>query len=162
MSSKNWAKAIERFSKAIAIFPNFSAAYNNLAVCYGQLGQPDEERKVLEKAIGRSDRCLTCLLNLSHLDLREHNFPEAGSLLAKALAIDPDNVEALSYLAELNFAQGQYDLAIAAARKAHGMPHKTFAMAHFTAARAFEREGRTADAIGIAALLAGGVSESSR
>jgi Tfp pilus assembly protein PilF len=147
MANKNWAKAIEHFNRAISMAPSFSAAYNNLAVCYGQMGQQDEERKALETAISRSDRCLSCLLNLGHLDLQEGNVAGASPLLDKALTIDPDNVEALSYVAELNFAQGQYDKAVAAARKAHGMPHKNYAVVHFTAARAFEHEGRIADAM---------------
>jgi tetratricopeptide (TPR) repeat protein len=56
-------------------------------------------------------------------------------------------VEALARLAEIDFAQGQYEQAVAAARKAHGMPHKDFAIVHYTAASAFEREGRINDAI---------------
>ena len=147
MTRRNWAKAIEQFNKATAIFPQFSAAYNNLAVCYGQLGKPDEERTALQKAIALNDHCLSCYLNLSRLDLHEKKLPEAAALLDKALAIEPDNVEALSYSAEMYFAQGQYDLAIAAARKVHGLPHKNFPNVHFTAASAFEREDRIADAI---------------
>jgi Flp pilus assembly protein TadD len=156
MSHQKWAKAIEQFNKAIGIYPGFSAAYNNLAVCYGQMGQRDEERKVLQKAIGMNDHCLSCFLNLGQLELREARLNEAGAALDKAFAIEPDNVEALSYLAQLNFAQGQYDLAVAAARKAHTLPHKNFAVVHFTAASAFERQGR----FGVANLLAGSSPES--
>jgi tetratricopeptide (TPR) repeat protein len=72
---------------------------------------------------------------------------EAGSQLSKALTIDPNNVQALSYLAQVDVDQGQYDLAIAAERKAHALPHQQYAIVHYTAARAFEAEGRIADAV---------------
>ena len=147
MKKKNWEKAIERFTKAIEIYPQFSAAYNNLAVCYGQLGQKEQQRKILEKAIMVNERCAPALINLSDIDIRERNFTEANSLLDKALKIEPNNVEALSYLAQVNLAQGQYDSAVATARRAHSLAHRDYATVHFTAASALEREGRIQDAI---------------
>jgi Flp pilus assembly protein TadD len=147
MKKRNWEKAIDRFNKAIEIYPQFSAAYNNLAVSYGQMGQKDKQRKTLEKVLTVNERCVPALLNLSDIDIREHNFVEANSLLDKALKVEPTNVEALSYLAQVNLAQGRYDLAIAAAHKAHGLSHQDYQTVHFTAASAFEHEGRIQDAI---------------
>jgi tetratricopeptide (TPR) repeat protein len=147
MARKSWAKAAEHFNRAIRIYPQFSSAYNNLGVCLGQMGQPGQQREALQKALSLNDHCLSCMLNLSYLELRDGKKTEAGSLVEKALALDPDNVEALARLAEVDFAEGQYDLAIAAARKVHGLPHRNFAIVHYTAASAFEREGRIADAI---------------
>lgn len=147
MKKRNWQKAIERFNKAIEIYPQFSAAYNNLAVCYGQLGQKEQQRKTLEKVLSVNERCVPALLNLSDIDIREHNFVEASSLLDKAVRIEPNNVEALSFLAQVNLAQGQYALAIATARKVHSLAHQDYTTVHFTAASAFEHEGRVQDAI---------------
>jgi tetratricopeptide (TPR) repeat protein len=147
MQRKHWDKAIERFNAAITLHPKFSAAYNNLAVCYGQSGQPDEQRKTLHKLLEVNDQFLPGLLNLCELEMRSRNFSEAGSLLEKALKIDPSNVDALAYLAQLDFAQGQYELAIAAVRKAHELPHHNFPGIHFTSASAYEHEGQIAEAI---------------
>jgi tetratricopeptide (TPR) repeat protein len=147
MKNKNWDKAIERFNKAIEIYPAFSAAYNNLAVCYGELNQKGQQRKTLEKVISINDHCVPALINLSDMDIQGRNYSEAGSLLDKALKVEPGNVEALSYLAQVNLAQGQYELAIANARKTHSLSHQNYATVHFTAASAFEHEGRIKDAI---------------
>ena len=147
MTHKNWQKAIERFNKAIEIYPSFSAAYNNLAVCYGRLGQRDQKRKTLEKVLSVNDRFVPAMLNLSDMDIQTHNYSEASSLLEKALKVEPSNVEALSYLAQLYLAQGQYELATATVRTAHSLPHQNFATVHFTSASAFEHEGHTKEAI---------------
>lgn len=147
MKKRNWEKAVERFNKAIEIYPQFSAAYNNLAVCYGQLGQKEQQRKTLEKVLTVNERCVPALVNLSDIDIRERNFVEASSLLERALKIEPNNVEALAYLAQVNLAQAQYDAAIATARKVHSLAHQDYATIHFTAASAFEHEGRIQEAI---------------
>jgi len=147
LQSKNWDKAVEHFNKAIEIYPPFTAAYNNLAVCYGQMGQRDQQRKILEKALDIDQKCVPVLLNLSDIDLKTGNFNEAGTLIERALESEPKNIEALYYLAQWDLTQGQYELAIAAAKKVHAAQHSEFASVHFTAASAYEHEGRINDAI---------------
>ncbi len=147
MANKKWMKAIDHFTRAIGIFPQFYSAYNNMAGCYAELGQPEQQRSALEKAISLNNGCITCLLNLSYLDMREGNYADASVLADKALTLDPDSVEGLARRAEIDFAQGRYDSAIAAARKAHTLPHRSFPVVHYTAASAFEREGKNAEAV---------------
>jgi outer membrane protein assembly factor BamD (BamD/ComL family) len=147
MTHKNWSKAIEHFNKAIEIYPSFSAAYNNLGVSYGRLGQREQQRQALLKAISLNERCAPALVNLAYMNMEDKHLSEAGGLLSKAVALDPNNVEALSYLAQVDVDQGQFDLAIAAVHKVHSLPHQQFGIVHYTAARAYENEGRIADAI---------------
>ena len=147
MKKQNWSKAIERFDSAIEIYPQFSAAYNNLAACYGEIGQKDRKRKTLEKILTINTRYVPALVNLGDMDIQDHNLSEAGSLLNRALEMEPTNVEAIYYLAQVNLAQGQYELAIADASKVHGVPHQNYTLIHFTAASAFEHEGRVKEAI---------------
>jgi Flp pilus assembly protein TadD len=46
-----WREAIYRWEQAAAIDPNYSAAYNDLAVAYEHEGQFDKARKAYEKAL---------------------------------------------------------------------------------------------------------------
>jgi regulator of sirC expression with transglutaminase-like and TPR domain len=47
----------------------------------------------------------------------------------------------------VDFKQGLYDLAIAAAHRVHGLPHQHFAIVHYTAVSALLQENRIPDAI---------------
>jgi tetratricopeptide (TPR) repeat protein len=147
MSQENWGKAIEHLDKAIAIYPQYSSAYNDLAVCYGRLKQEDKQREALLKAISANDHCIPALVNLAHMDMKGNQLADAVSLLNRATAADPSNVEALGLLAQVDFLQGHYEQAIADAHKVHSLPHEHFALVHYTAASAYERENRIADAV---------------
>jgi Tfp pilus assembly protein PilF len=46
-----WREAIYRWEQAAKIDPNYSAAYNDLAVAYEHEGQFDKARKAYEKAL---------------------------------------------------------------------------------------------------------------
>lgn len=147
MASQNWTKAIDHLNKAIAIYPKYSSAYNNLAVCYNHLNQPERQSEALRKAISVNDHCVPALVNLARILLSQGNFIEAAGLLNKAVTADPVNVEALTLLARADFMQGHYDQVLEEARKVHSMPHQHYAIVHYTAASAFEREGRIQDAV---------------
>jgi Flp pilus assembly protein TadD len=147
MAHKNWNKAIDHFNKAITIYPQYSSAYNNLAACYEQLGKKDQQREALQKAISANDHCVPAMVNLAYLAVDDHNLPEAVILLNKAAAADPNYVEALVLQARVDFMQGRYDDAISEARKVHSLPHQRFAIVHYTAAGALERENRLPEAI---------------
>jgi tetratricopeptide (TPR) repeat protein len=147
MAKKHWSKAIDHFDKAIAIHPKYSAAYNNMAVSYGQTGQKDRQREALQKAISANDHCVPALVNLAHLDFADKHVSQADDLLNKAVAADPTNVEALSFLAEVQVQEGHYQQAIEVAQKVHSLPHQHFAIVHYTAASAYEHEGLIPEAI---------------
>ena len=147
MARKHWNKAMDHFNKAIEIYPQYSSAYNNLAACYEKLGQKDRQREALQKAISANDHCVPAMVNLAYMAVDDKNLPEAVNLLNKAAAADPNYVEALVLMARVDFMQARYDDAIAAAHKVHSLPHEHFAIVHYTAAGAFEREGRLPEAI---------------
>ena len=147
MADQNWDKGVEHLGKAIALYPQYSSAYNDLAVCYERLGQKEKQREALQKAIGVNDRFVPALVNLAHLEMKDKHLAEAVTLLNKAATADPTNVVALGLLAQADFLQGRYDQAIVDAHKVHMLPHQHFAIAHYTAAAAFERENRIPEAI---------------
>ncbi len=146
MADDNWEKATEHLNKAIAIYPQYSAAYNDLAVCYGHLNQKDKEQEALRKAVSVNDHCVPALVNLAYLEMKDQQFVDAAAALNKALTAEPSNVDALSLMSQVEFRQGHYDQAIVDARKAHGLPHH-YAIVHYTAASALDQENRIPEAM---------------
>jgi len=147
MVKADWAGAIGRLNQAIAIYPAYAEAYNNLAAVQARLGNLNQARESLQKATSVDDHFAPGFVNLGHLEEREQKFQAAETQFAKAAAIDPSNVETLTLLCRAQLLDKHYDSAVATAHKVHAMPHTAFAIVHYIAARAFQRENRTSDAI---------------
>jgi len=147
MAKADWAGAIGRLNQAIAIYPAYAEAYNNLAAAQARLGNRSRAREALLKAISVDDHFVPGLVNLAHLEEREQHYQAAETLLAKAVAVDPSNAETLTLLCRAQFLAKHYDTAIDVAHRVHAMPHGSFAIVHYIAARAYQRENRSSEAI---------------
>jgi tetratricopeptide (TPR) repeat protein len=147
MRSEHWQNAVAHLKQAIAVYPRYSEAFNDLAVCYDRLGQHAEEKEALQKAVESNDHSIPALVNLARVEMADRDYPRAAELLNKAIAADPKDVQAMTLLARVEFQQGQYEEVIALARKVHGMAHEKFAIVHYTAASAFERQKQLPEAI---------------
>jgi tetratricopeptide (TPR) repeat protein len=147
IAREDWKNAIERLNKALAIYPNYVEAYNNLGVAYSRLGDRFHEREALQKAISLNDHFAPALVNLARISMIDRNYPEAETLLSKATIMDPAT-QALTLLAQVQLLNGHYDDAIASSRKVHLRSHKQYAVVHYIAARAFEHQKRAQDAVG--------------
>ena len=143
---QDFAGAIRRLDKAIALYPDFAGAYNNLAVAYAQVGDPVHEAEALRRALTIDDHFAPAYLNLGRMYIDVGNFPDAEIALAKASTFDPANSDALILLAYAEFIDRRFDAAIATSRKAHALG-KDHAIAHRVAAGAFEGKAEDADAI---------------
>ena len=144
----DWAGAIGRLNQAIAIYPAYAEAYNNLAAVQARLGNLNQARESLQKATTVDDRFAPGFVNLGHLEEeREQKFQAAEAQFAKAAAIDPSNVETLTLLCRAQLLDKHYDANVSTAHKVHAMPHKAFAVVHYIAARALQHQDRTSDAI---------------
>jgi tetratricopeptide (TPR) repeat protein len=144
---QEWKKAIEHLNRALQIYPKYPEAYNNLGVAYSRLRDRVHEREALQKAIELNDHFAVALVNLARMEIAAGDFPSAETYLNKATAADPNNVQTLTLLANVQLLDKHYDDAIASMRKVHAMPHETYALVHYIAARAFEHENRPLDAI---------------
>ena len=147
MASQDWAKAIQRLERAIAIYPQYALAYNNMGVAYGRMNEPAKERAALEKAISLNDHFVLAYVNLAKMSLREQDAARAETLLENALRAEPENVETMTMLVEAQLLNKRYDAAIAGASKVHALPHQNFAVVHYIAARAYERQNQSQGAL---------------
>ena len=147
MARQDWKQALERLNKAIAIYPQYAAAYNNLGVLYGRTSDYVHEQEALEKAIALDDHFASAFANLGKLCVRQKNFPRAETLLEKAASLDPGNAESLTLLAEAQYMDEHYAAAIASAHQAHAASPAHSSFAHYIAARAYQRQNRQQDAL---------------
>jgi len=146
IARQDWNHATERLKRAIAIYPDYAEAYNNLGIAYIRLGDQAQGREALQKAVGTNDHLASAYVNLARMSIANRDFPAAETLLDKATAIDPNDAATLVLLADAQLMNRRYGDALATCRKAHSNP-QAHALAHYIAARAFEAEHKATDAI---------------
>ena len=112
------AEGEEAGRRAVALAPNFAAAWNNLGIILQEMLKLDESRLCLERALALEPDNAETLNNLANTFKRLGLASEAEKRWTAALALKPDYAEAYSNLSNLLNDQGEYDRAEAAARKA--------------------------------------------
>lgn len=147
IAKQDWPKAIEKLNRAIAIYPSYTAAYNNLGAVYGRLGDRARQRESLRKAISINDRYAPAYVNLSRASIAASDYPEAESLLNKAVALDPTDPMAIVLLTYSEFMNHHLDQAINHSRRAHAMPNSHHAIVHWVASRAFAQKLQSTQAL---------------
>jgi tetratricopeptide (TPR) repeat protein len=148
ISKQDWSKAVELLNQAIAIYPQYAAAYNILGVVYANMNDPVHEQQALEKAVSLDEHYAPACQNLVKLYLREKSYPQAETLLGKGLRADPNNGVYLMLMADVQYMQGHYDAAIATVQRMHTVSTDHPATAHYIAAKAYEQKNKPQDALG--------------
>jgi Flp pilus assembly protein TadD len=146
LGKQDLTHAEQRLRKAIAIYPDFAVAYNNLGVIYSRLGDHEREREALQKAISLDERMAPAYVNLGKMSIGAGDFASAETALNKASRFDPVDPATLILLAYAELMDRRFDEAVATSRKAHSLD-KPHALAHRLAANALEQKGQAAAAI---------------
>lgn len=139
---REWAKATERLRKAIAIYPQYAAAYNNLGAVYCRTGQVAPAREALQKAIALDDHMAMAYVNLGRVSFTAREFPEVEAFIGKALSLAAPDADELTLLASAQVADRHLDQAIETSRQAHRSQLNNHAYLHVVAAKANELEGK--------------------
>jgi tetratricopeptide (TPR) repeat protein len=147
MTRQDWLGAQQRLKQAIAIYPRYVPAYNNLAAVYSHMNDGVHQREALEKAIALNEHFVPALVNLAKLCFQDGNPARSETLLQSALNAEPNNAGTMMLLAQAQLLNKHFEAAIATAHDAHSVPHEGLAVIHFIAARAFERLNRPQDAL---------------
>ncbi len=146
IARQEWKKAIDRLNGALALYPQYVQAYNNLGVVYARLGDRTSERTALEKALSLNDHFAPAWVNLARMSIVDHDFPTAETLLNRATTLAPTDSQTLLILANVQLMNLHYQQAIATCHKAHSLGQE-HSLVHFIAARAFEHQSEISDAI---------------
>jgi tetratricopeptide (TPR) repeat protein len=168
MERQQWRPAEEHFRKAIAAWPAYGAAYNNLGLACAHRHDYNCARDAWEKAARFDPGSARPLLNLARLCTTEHDFSRAAALFRKASSLEPLDPEALVLLANADLMLGDFDQALAHARQALSRsrsydrntppavssslvpipnPVADVSVAHLIAANALEAEHRQEEAV---------------
>ena len=136
---QNLTQALQKLNDAIAIYPAYAVAYNNIGVIRGLLGNPEQEREAYEKAISIDDHFALAYVNLGRMEIVAGNFADAEAALNKASAFDPKDPMTLTLLTYSELKDGHLEEAIANSQKAHALS-KPHAISHRVAARVYEQK----------------------
>jgi tetratricopeptide (TPR) repeat protein len=140
--------------RAVALSPNFPAAWNNLGIILQEMLKLDESRLCLERALAFEPNNPETLSNLGNTLKRLGLAAEAEKRWTAALRLKPTYAEAYSNLSNLLNDQGEYERAEAAALKALEL-NPRLADAYINLAGVATARHRSADALRwIDALLA--------
>jgi tetratricopeptide (TPR) repeat protein len=146
MNKSDYPEAQKHFSKALEIYPQYSAALNNLGVIAMRSGSPEEGRHYFEESVRVDGKSSSGYLNLGRCLILQNKLTEAEPLLQKAVSLSPLDAEPLTLLANQQLVTGNLDLALANARKVHSLEHQRYSLAHLIAARVLEKENKLDEA----------------
>ena len=142
----------EAARRAIALAPDFAAAWNNLGIILQEALKLDEARLCLERALALGPANAETLNNLANTLKRLGLAAEAEKRWSAALELKPDYAEALSNLANLFIDQGAFDRAESMARRAIEL-NPRFADAYINLAAVHTVRYRHAEALQILDVL---------
>jgi len=142
------AKARQRFENAIAIYPQYARAYENLGVIAAKSGDRIKARGLYLKALEVDDTFVPAYLQLARTEIQDKNYSEAEELLNKAMQLNPEMPSIIALLASAEFGSKNYDKALADAQRVHSLPHhEQVANIHLLAAQILEMQNRDKEAI---------------
>jgi Tfp pilus assembly protein PilF len=136
----DYPTAAGAFEKAVAIYPQYDMAYDNLGVTYVMLAQPDKARAAFERAVQLNDKNADADRNYARLLLGSKENARAVELLNKALAVEPQDPNTLTLISIAQLRTGDVDAALQNALKVHQLSHENHAAAHYVAGRAYEEK----------------------
>ena len=139
--------AIQSLRAAIAIYPQYARAYNNLGIILISKDDLGGATGAFESSLKADDKFAPAMINLARLNLHQQSPAKAQTFAEKVLTIEPLNPEALTLLATAQFYQGKFQDAAITVDRLHTVPHDGFADAHLVAAEAYQKIGNNRAAI---------------
>ena len=147
-SKGDMEKAAAHFEKAIGEYPRYARAYDKLGAIAMKSSDRAKARELFGKSIQADEAFLPAYMDLARLDLQDQDYTGSESLLAKALTMNPSMVEATALLATTEFANKEYDKALADVQRTHGLAnHEQFAEVHIMAGKVLALQNHRAAAV---------------
>lgn len=139
-------EAIRHYKQALAIYPNYILARNDLGVLYMKLRNLGEAAAQFEEALKIAPKAFNPRLNLGIVRIEEKNYPGAIEEIQEALSINSSHPAPYLYLGIARFEAGQMPEALRELSKAIDMGGNDYALAHYYTALIYIKTGKDAEA----------------
>ncbi len=110
--NKDWNGAIDLFTSIIEVDTENAEVYNNLGLCYANIGDDDKAEKNYLKCIELNPNIPQCYINLVDLYYKQKRLGEGINILSYAVDQLPDDIIFRHYLARFYMEDAKGDLAI--------------------------------------------------
>ena len=109
---QDWNGAIDLFTSIVEIDTENAEVYNNLGLCYVNIGDEDKAEKNYLKSIELNPQIPQCYINLADLYYKQRRLGEGINILSFAVDNLPDDIIFRHYLARFYMEDAKLDLAI--------------------------------------------------
>ena len=136
------------FERAAAEYPRYARAYDMLgAIAIKELNR-SKARELFSKSIQMDGNFYPAYVDLARMDVQDQRYAESESLLEKAIALNPFMPDAVALLATTEFANREYDKALADVERMQALPnHEQFAEVHIMAGKVLKMQNQPGAAI---------------
>jgi len=141
------AQAAEHFQQAIALYPEYLAARNDLGAQYLKLKRVDEAEKLFQGVLEGDPKNFNAKFNLGLVRIERKNYVEAISELRQAIVIDSTRPVASLWLGFALLESGDLITAESELTKALVMGGGECVAAHYHLARIYLARGDTTEAL---------------
>lgn len=101
-NQKNHIGAIEKYSKAIGLIPNFYEAIDNRAFCFMDLGKWNEAIEGFKQSLHVNPNSLLAIFSIGECYLKLGDYPKAKEYFERAIQIDPNHPKPKEFLEMTN------------------------------------------------------------
>jgi Tfp pilus assembly protein PilF len=142
----NFQQAANHFQEAVAIYPEYLAARNDLGAQYLKLKRIDEAEKHFELVLQDDPKNFNARFNMGLVQVERHNYTEAIALLNQAVAIDSTRPVARLWIGVAKLELGDLEVAEGELTRALIMGGDECVAAHYHLARIYLNRGALTDA----------------
>lgn len=139
-------EAVTRLKQAVAIYPDFFIARNDLGAQHLKLNQLDEADEQFRLVLEKHPKYFNSRFNLGLVMIERKNYPEAINQLNQAISLDSSRPVAQLWLGVALLEINELPGAERALSKALIMGGGDFTMAHYYLAQVYLRRGDSAEA----------------
>lgn len=140
-------KAVEELKRAIAIYPEYVHAYNDLGVAYIKLDLIDDAVRALDKSISLDPKAFNPRLNLGIANVRRKDFARAEPPLRTAVTFDASAPLAHLYLGITLWKTNRENEAEDEFARALSLGGRDIAIAHYYLGQLYADKDRIAEAV---------------